>query len=200
MAKSKVNAKIENGKVILSDEILSILESWKTSDEKVELVEKYKRILLDSSNLNAPKFRQHHIIPTFMFKDENHKNRKETEPLANAIEGNKIKLSVYNHIIVHDILRHIFPNNLDAKLAVYLSCRKVNIENFTEKKIEEIAQILQDCSKTNKTDEEKKEYLKKYNKNYRNENKENLSIYGKNWRKENKEKEKEWRKNYNEKK
>ena len=133
MVKSKVNAKIENGKVVLSQEVLNTLESWKTSEETAKLVEQYKEILLDPSNLTAPKFRQHHIIPVFMFKNETHKNRKETEPLANKIEGNKIKLSIYNHVIAHNLIRLIFPNNIDARKAVNVACRKTNIENFTEK-------------------------------------------------------------------
>ena len=33
MVKSKVNAKIENGKVFLSQEVLDTLENWKTSEK-----------------------------------------------------------------------------------------------------------------------------------------------------------------------
>ena len=179
MAKSKVNAKIENGKVVLSKEVLDILESWKTSDKNTKLVEEYKEILLDPSNLTATKFRQHHIIPIFMFKDENHKNREKAEPLANAIEGNKIKLSIANHIIVHNLIRLIFPNCLDAKLSVFVSCRKINIENMTKNEISNIANILQNCAKENQTKEEKR--IK--NKLWYANNFQKISDYGKEYRK-----------------
>ena len=44
--------------------------------------------LSDEENLTAEKYRKHHIIPCFSFKDENHKTRKETLHLADKIENN----------------------------------------------------------------------------------------------------------------
>ena len=151
----KSNVKIENNKVVLSDEVLKFIESWRT-EENSTLINKYLEILNDFENINSKKFRYHHIVPCFIFKDETHKIREETELLANKIEGNIIKLSLSNHIIAHDILRRIFPKNNDAKMAVYVAsgALKGNIENITEEKIKQIAKIKEECSKENQTKEE----------------------------------------------
>ena len=60
MSKKKPNVKIENGKVILSDEVLSYFKSWET-EENFEYIKRYKEVLLDSSNLVDDEFDIHHI-------------------------------------------------------------------------------------------------------------------------------------------
>ena len=77
MSRRKSNVKIENGKVVLSDEVLKIIESWRTEENSI-WIDKYKLILLDTSNISAEKFRSHHIIPVFLFKDEIYSNRKKS--------------------------------------------------------------------------------------------------------------------------
>ena len=149
-------------KVVFSKEVLEYFESIKTK-ENSEWINKYFEVLSDPSNFNAKKYNIHHIRPCFTFKDENHKNRKETEPLANAMNGNKIKLSIYNHIKAHNILRQLFLNNNDARYSVYISIGKT-FENLEEDEINKIAMIIQDCSKENKTKEDIKNYRIKYRK------------------------------------
>ena len=175
----KSNVKIENGKVVLSDEVLIIIESWRTK-ENSEYLEKYKELLLDLSNFNSTKFDVHHIIPAFLFIDENHKNRNESEQLADKIKENKIKLSVQNHKMAHYYLWKIFPNNEKARRAVYTMFGKKDLKNMTEEEIKLNAKILEECRKENQTNEEKREYEK-------------------NWLKENESHVKEYHKNYNEK-
>ena len=65
IAKLNSDVKIENNNIILSNEILDTLESWKINEEIAKFVEQYKEILLNPSNINASKFRIHHIIPCF---------------------------------------------------------------------------------------------------------------------------------------
>ena len=77
MSRRKSNVKIENGKVVLSDEVLKIIESWRTEENSI-WIDKYKLILLDTSNISAEKFRSHHIILVFLFKDEIYSNRKKS--------------------------------------------------------------------------------------------------------------------------
>ena len=192
MAKLNSDVKIENNKVILSNEILDILESWKINEEIAKFVERYKEILLNPSNINAPKFRIHHIIPCFLFKSKTRLTRKETEPLANAIKENKIKLSIKNHIKAHYYLWKIFFDNLDSKNAVQHLCKMENLENLTDEELNEIAEIEEECAKNNRTYDEKREYCK----NWRKEHKEELSQKKKQYREEHKEELKEYFKNH----
>ena len=222
MAKRNSTVKIVNGKVVFSQEIIDYFENLRTV-ENSEWIDEYFEYLGDESNLTATKYRKHHIIPCFVFKDEIHKNRKTTLPLADAINGNIIKLSISNHIKAHNCLRFIFPNNKDARYAVQQLCGEEKYQDtLTEKEINEIAKIEEDCAKENQTKEELKEWYKKWyndNKNdilkknrernkrnkekysqsakkYRENNKEKIANGNKKYREENKEKiskrKKEW--------
>ena len=72
--------------------------------------------------MSAKKYNTHHIKPCFTFKDKEHKNRKETEPLANKFNENTIKLSIYNHILAHYYLWRIYDNQ-DSKFPLLnLAC------------------------------------------------------------------------------
>ena len=161
MANNKLNAKIINSKVEFSKEIIKYFENLRT-DKTSEWIDKYFNILSDSSNINSSKYRKHHIIPCFSFKDENHKNRKETLPLANNIEGNLIKLSISNHIKAHECLWKIFIDNHDAKIAVQQLCKLEDITYLTSEDIDEISKIEEECAKENITKEEKKEHIREY--------------------------------------
>ena len=81
MPKRKSNVKIEDGKVIFSQEILDYFESIRT-EENSEWIDKYFEVLSDTSNINSEKFNIHHIRPCCTFKDETHKTREKTEKLA----------------------------------------------------------------------------------------------------------------------
>lgn len=176
MARIKPNTKIENGKVVFSKEVLDYFESIRT-EENSEWINKYFEILSDASNVDSDKYRIHHIVPCFVFKDETHKNRQETEPLANKIKENKIRLSVGNHIKAHNCLWKIF-NNWDSKMAVQKLCKMEKIEDLTEDDINKIAEILQECSKINQSEEEKK-LIKKL---WSEKNKDKLKRQWKEWR------------------
>ena len=176
MARIKPNIKIENGKVVFSQEILNYFESIKVEENSV-WIDKYFEILSDVSNVDSEKYRVHHILPCFVFKDENHRNRSETEPLANKVEGNKIKLSVSNHIKAHNCLWKIF-NNRDSKMAVQKLCKMEKIEDLTNDDINKIAEILQECSKINQSEEEKKLVKKVWSE----KNKDKLKRQWKEWR------------------
>ena len=194
-----------------SFEVLDYFDSICT-DENYKWIVKYFNVLMKKENKTAEKFNDHHIRPAFTFRDDNHKNRKETKSLANEVNGNIIRLSVQNHIKAHNYLRFIFKNTIYegyARSAIYIICKKRNVENFTESEIEEIAKIIEECSKENKTDEERKQRNKEwYNKNRdklleqgrkRAElNKEKLSANGKRWYRENKERHKAWQKEWEE--
>lgn len=78
MTKRQSNVKIENGKVLISQEILDYFENLRT-EENSEWINKYFNIISDASNITSCKSRGHHIIPCFQFKDDNHKTREETE-------------------------------------------------------------------------------------------------------------------------
>ena len=192
MSKRNSMTKIKNGKVVFSQEIIDYFENLR-NEENSEWIDKYFEVLSNENNLSATKYRKHHIIPCFVFKDENHKNRLETEPLADMINGNKIKLSVYNHILSHFYLWKIIQTE-DSRRPVYLMCIKKNLDCLSESEIKEFAKIQEECTKENMTEKERKELDKKW----RKEHQEELSDYGRKWRKENKEREKEWRKQYNE--
>ena len=179
MPKRNSNVKIVEGKVVLSDEVLNIIENWRT-EENSEWVDKYLEIISDPSNIGSKKSREHHIIPCFVFKDEEHKNRKETEPLADEIKGNKIKLSIANHMICHYYLWKIIKSE-DSRRAVYMSFNKKNINYLSENEIKKFARIQEECSKENQTEEE----ILKRQKEYRKNHKEDKKKYDKKWRKEN---------------
>lgn len=201
MPKRNSNVKIVEGKVLLSDEVLNIIESWRT-EENSEWVDKYLEIISDPSNIDSKKSRGHHIIPCFVFKDEEHKNRKETEPLADEIKGNKIKLSIANHMICHYYLWKIIKNE-DSRRAVYMSFNKKNINYLSENEIKKFARIQEECSKENQTEEDRRELSKKrYEEHkeekseYRKEHKNEKSEYDKNYYQINKNKKSEYDKIY----
>ena len=68
MSKRNSTVKIENGKVIFSEEIINYFENLRT-EENSEWINKYFNVLSDERNLNAEKFEIHHIRPCFTFKD-----------------------------------------------------------------------------------------------------------------------------------
>ena len=103
MPKRNSTVKIVEGKVVLSQEIIDYfgsLRNGKTSEQ----IDKYFNALRDESNLSAKKYNTHHIKPCFTFKDKTHSSREETEPLANKMKENLIKVSIYNHIKAHYFL------------------------------------------------------------------------------------------------
>lgn len=201
----KPNVKIENGKVIFSQEILYYFENIKTEENSI-WIDKYFDILSDPSNFNAKKYNVHHIRPCFTFKDENHKTRKETKPLADEFNGNLIKLSVYNHLFIHYYLWKIF-NNKDSKLAFQRMCG-INkyTENITENELKEIAILKEECAKENLTEEEMIELKRKYAKTHKEKikqyyesHKQEKAEYDKKYRENNKDKISKRRKQYREK-
>lgn len=167
MSNENNSIKFIDGKVLFSKEIIEYFENLRT-ERNSEWIDKYFEVLNDESNLNAVKYRNHHVIPCFGFKDENHKTRKETLSLANKIEYNIIKLSVYNHIIAHYYLWKIF-NNEDSRRAVYLMYEKRNLDYLSENEIKEFAKIQEECAKENMTEEEKREWVKKWNEKHKDE-------------------------------
>lgn len=166
MPKRYSTVEIVDGKVVFSKEVLEYFESIR-NEENSEWIDKYFEYLSDEENLTADKYNGHHIIPCFTFKDETHRTRKETEPLADKIEGNIIKLSVYNHLLAHHCLWKIY-NNWDSKNAIQKMCgQKKYTDDLTENELKEIAKIKENCAKKNRTEEEKKEVHKKwYEKNH----------------------------------
>ena len=99
-----------------SFEVLDYFDSI-TTEENFEWIEKYFNVLMKDENETAEKFNIHHIRPCCTFKDEEHKNRIETKPLADNFNGNLIKLSVYNHLFAHFYLWKIF-NIQDTKKSI----------------------------------------------------------------------------------
>ena len=129
-----------------------------------EWIDKYFNALRDENNLNAKKYNCHHIRPCFSFKDETHNTREETEPLANKIKENLIKLSIYNHIKAHYFLWKIY-NNIDSKVAFQKMCGQHRyINNITEKELNEISILQENCAKENQTDEDVKLAIKEWSK------------------------------------
>ena len=211
MPRRNSTVEIIDGKVVFSTEILSYFESIRNEENGV-WIDKYFEYLSDENNLSATKYSGHHIIPCFTFKDETHKNRKETEPLADKIEGNIIKLSIYNHLLAHHCLWKIY-NNRDSKTTIQ-RMSKEDIDDLSENEIKEIAKIQEECAKENRTKEEFKEYQKRWyeenkerklkknkewiennyerylqkNKEYYENNKEKISQRCKQYRENNKEK------------
>ena len=159
------------------------------TDENYEWIGKYFDVLMKEENKSAKKFNKHHIRPCFSFKDKEHKNRKETQKLADKFNDNLIKLSVYNHTIAHYCLWKIF-NNWDSKTAFQRMCNKKDlINNLTENELMEIAKLQEDCAKTNKTEEEIKERKRNYGIKYRTNNKEEIVQKKKEYYAENRERE-----------
>jgi len=167
------NVKIENGKVVFSKEILNYFESIRT-EENSEWINKYFDVLSDPSNFDAEKYNVHHIRPCFTFKDKEHKNRKQTEKLANEFDENRIKLSIENHIIIHFYLWKIY-NNSDSKHAFHqMYDLNKNIEDLNENELIKIAKMIEECYDKNRTEEEIKQYKDEYNKIYYKKNNEKL--------------------------
>ena len=169
---------------VFSFEVLNYFDSIAT-EENVDWIGKYFNVLMKSENESATKYNEHHIRPCCTFKDKDHKNRKQTQSLGDAFNGNIIKVSISNHIRCHYFLWKIYPNNIDIRRAVWRMCGKGKIyENkLTEEEIEEFAKMAEECAKENRTDEEKKEYRK----NYYNENKDNALERANEWVKVNAE-------------
>ena len=197
MPRRNSTVEIVDGKVVFSEEVLSYFESIRTEENSV-WIDKYFEYLSDESNLSAEKYNGHHIIPCFVFKDENHKTRTEAEPLADKVKGNVVKLSIHNHLLAHHCLWKIFDNK-DSKSAFQKMCgwEKI-IEDLSEDELKEIAILKEECAKKNQTDEERKEYLKQYEINnaerkrkYRESHKDEQKAYMKLWLEEHKEEQKE---------
>ena len=179
---------IKDNKVLFSKEILEYFEDLR-NEETSEWIDKYFDILSDENNLTAEKYNIHHIRPCCTFKDKEHKNRKQTQKLADKFNGNLIKLSIYNHFFAHYYLWKIF-NNRDCKLGFKRMCGQSNfIDNLTENELKEIAKLQEDCAKTNKTEEEIKEHKRNYGIKYRTNNKEEIVQKKKEYYIENRERE-----------
>ena len=164
---------IKNDKVVFSQEIIDFFENLR-NEKTSEWIDKYFEVLSDKNNLISEKYNIHHIRPCCTFKDKEHKNRKQTQKLADKFNGNLIKLSIYNHFFAHYYLWKIF-NNRDCKLGFRRMCGQSNFtDNLTENELKEIAKLQEDCAKTNKTEKEIKERKRNYAIKYREENKDDL--------------------------
>ena len=161
MPRRNSTTEIIDGKVVFSKEVLSYFESIR-NEENSKWIDKYFEYLSNEENLTAEKYNGHHIIPCFTFKDETHRTRKETEPLADKVEGNIIKLSIYNHILAHYCLWKIFDNYNSKHAIQYTIGKDKEINDLSENQIKEIARIQEECAKTNQTEEERKEREKEY--------------------------------------
>ena len=163
MPRRNSTVEIVDGKVVFSQEILSYFESIRNEENSVWIDEYFER-LSDESNLSATKYNLHHIRPCCTFKDEEHKNRRKTQPLGDEFKGNIIKISVYNHLLAHYCLWKIFDTR-DTKDATQRMCvQEKYVENLTEDELKEIAKLQEECAKENRTEEELKEYMKDYRK------------------------------------
>lgn len=161
MPRRNSTVEIVDGKVVFSEEVLSYFESIRTEENSV-WIDKYFEYLGDESNLSATKYNLHHIRPCCSFKDNEHKNRKETLPLGDKFKGNIIKLSIYNHLLAHYCLWKIY-DNWDSKNSIQKMCgQKQYMDNLTENELKEIAKLKEECVKENQTEEEKKNYRKEY--------------------------------------
>ena len=161
MPRRNSTVEIKDGKVVFSKEVLSYFESIRT-EENSAWIDKYFEYLSNEENLTAEKYNGHHIIPCFTFKDETHRTRKETEPLANKVEGDIIKLSIYNHILAHYCLWKIFDNYNSKHAIQYTIGKDKEINDLSENQIKEIARIREECAEKNQTEEEMKEKQKEY--------------------------------------
>lgn len=180
MPRRNSTTEIKDGKVVFSKEVLEYFESIRTEENSV-WIDKYFEYLSDEENLSAEKYNIHHIRPCFSFKDENHKNRKQTKPLGDKFNGNLIKLSIHNHLFAHYCLWKIF-DNWDSKKPFQVMCYQEKcIDNLTENEIKEIGKLLEECTKKNQTEEEKKEKIKKYHQIYDKENSDKIKKYKKEW-------------------
>ena len=160
MPRRNSTVKIVDGKVVFSQEIIDYFENLR-NEENSEWIDKYFEVLNNEENINAEKYSVHHIIPCFTFKDENIKNRKDTEHIADSIEGNKIKLSHYNHIFAHFYLWKIY-NNQDSNHSFRQMCGNKYTNDLTEDELKNIATLIEECAKENKTEEEIKEHSREY--------------------------------------
>ena len=186
MPRRNSTVEIKDGKVVFSKEVLSYFESIRT-EENSAWIDKYFEYLSDESNLSAEKYNGHHIIPCFTFKDKTHRTRKETEPLADKVEGNIIELSIYNQLLAHYCLWKIYDNR-DSKNTMQRMCGEEKyIDTLTEQELKEIAILKEECAKKNLTEEERKK--KKYArvKKYKNSHKQQVSEQGKRYRESHKE-------------
>lgn len=191
MSKPNSTVEIKDGKVVFSTEVLNYFESLRNK-ENSEWIDKYFEVLNDKNNQSAKKYNNHHIRPCFTFKNKEHKNREETEPLADKFNGNLVKLSIYNHIKAHYFLWKIF-DNWDSRHSVQQMCGfKTNLDTLSENELDEIALLKEDCAKKNKTREEHLKDLRKY----REEHKEERKQYKKKYNQENKDKKSKWDANY----
>ena len=161
MPRRNSTVEIKDGKVVFSKEVLECFESIR-NEENSEWIDKYFDYLSDEENLTAEKYNGHHIIPCFTFKDKTHRTRKETEPLADKVEGNIIKLSIYNHILAHYCLWKIFDNYNSKHAIQYTIGKDKEINDLSENQIKEIARIREECAEKNQTEEEMKEKQKEY--------------------------------------
>ena len=185
MPRRNSTVEIADGKVVFSEEVLSYFDNLRTEENSI-WINKYFEYLSDEENLTAEKYNGHHIIPCFVFKDENHKTRKETEFLADKVEGNIIKLSIYNHLLAHYCLWKIF-NDWDSKTSFQQMCgRKKYMNDISEDELKEIAILKEECFNKNQTEEERKEYIKQWQVN----NMDRLRKLHKIWEEKNKEKRK----------
>ena len=158
MSKRNSTVEIVDGKVVFSKEILEYFESIRNGENSI-WIDKYFEYLSDDSNLSATKYNLHHIRPCCTFKDEEHKNRRKTQPLGDAFKGNIIKISVYNHLLAHYCLWKIY-DDWDSKNAIQKMCgQKKYIGDLTEDELTEIAKLKEECAKENRTEEEKKERI-----------------------------------------
>ena len=195
MPRRNSTVEIKDGKVVFSNEVLSYFESIRTEENSI-WVDKYFEYLSDEENLSAEKYNGHHIIPCFTFKDETHRTRKETEPLADKVEGNIIELSIYNHLLAHYCLWKIYDNR-DSKNTMQRMCGEEKyIDTLTEQELKEIAILKEECAKKNLTEEERKK--KKYArvKKYKNSHKQQVSEQGKRYRESHKEEKARYDKEY----
>lgn len=165
-----------------SFEVLDYFDSISTN-ENYEWIVKYFDVITKDENKTSKKYNQHHIRPCCTFKDENHKNRTQTQELGDAFNGNIIKLSVYNHLFAHFYLWKIF-DTIDLRTAFQRMCGQGKyIDNLTEEELREIATLKEDCAKKNQTEEERKDHQKQW----KEEHKDEISEYHKNRYKEKKE-------------
>ena len=177
MSIKKNMIKIENSKVVFSKEILEYFESLR-NEETNKWIDKYIEVLSDTSNFNAPKYNIHHIKPVFTFKTKELNTRRKAEKVANQLCGNRIKLSIYNHILAHFYLWKIYDNH-ETKIPLnYLFKTSKTIDELTEEELKETAKLIEEFSKTNKSRkeyyEEHKEEHKERSKKYNENNKEHL--------------------------
>lgn len=211
---------VEN-QVVFSKEILEYFKSLR-NEETNEWVDKYIEVLSDTSNFDAPKYNIHHIKPVFTFKTKELNTRRKAVKIADKFNGNLIKLSIYNHILAHFYLWKIYDNDETKYPLFYLFNTSKTIDELTEDELKIVAELTEDVAKTNLTEEEKKENLRKYantrkdknresvkksyrkhrekrlayGKEYKKTHKELISENGKKWREKNKEYRSEYDKNY----